>query len=166
MRGRRGQFYLIAAMIIIVVVVGFVTISNYSRKRTSSKLYDFGDELEIESQNVIAYGTNKGADLDNLLDQFTDSYIEYVGDNRNLYFLFGDSESIVVKAHQEISEEVSVDGSSLPITGGTGEETYAPQNPVVISIGDTEYPFDLVEGENFYFIVSQEIEGEKYVVTG
>ncbi len=166
MQNKRGQFYLIAAIIIVIVVAGFITVSNYSKKKTSVKIYDLGEELGIESQNVIDYGTYQEKDLDALLDEFTDSYAEYAKDNKNLYFLFGDATSIRVKAYQEIEEEVSVDGSPLPVDNGKGEGTYTPDNPVIISIEDVEYQFDLVEGENFYFIISQEIEGEKYVITG
>ena len=56
-KNRRAQFFLIAAVVIIVVVVSIVTISNYTEKRDVVKLYDLGQELGIEGQNVLDYGT-------------------------------------------------------------------------------------------------------------
>ena len=167
MKTKRGQFYLIAAVIIITVIIGFVTVANYSRKKTSVKLYDLGEELGIESQNVIDYGTYAGGDIDILLEQFIESYVDYAGGGKNLYFLFGNSSSIKVIAYQELEESVSVDGSELIIINGKGEKMHTPStNKVAILIGDVEYQFDLTEEQKFYFVVSQEIEGEKHVVTG
>ena len=166
---KKGQFYLIAAIIIIAVVVGFVTIFNYSARRDSVKIYDFGEELGIESQNVLDYGTyNEGTvDMDVLLEDFIESYVDYAGEGKNLYFLFGDFDNIKIIAYQELEESVSVDGSEIGIMDGMGEEMHTPSadEKVVIEIDDVEYDFKLNEGENFYFVISQEIEGEKYVVT-
>lgn len=167
MKGKKGQFYLLAAMIIAVIVVGLVTISNYSSATPLVTLYDLEEELEIESQNVIDYGTYNNLDLDILLEQFIEDYVSYTGSGKNLYFLFGDSESVTVKAYQEVSEDVLIDGQSLAIIDGEGEKTYSPAGGgVVISVEDINYPFVLQEGENFYFIVSQEIDGGKYVISG
>ena len=166
-KNRKGQFYLLAAIIIITILVGFVTVSNYSRRKTSVKLYDLGEELGIESQNVIDYGTYAQEDLDVLLGQFIESYVDYAGGGKNLYFLFGDFTSITVKAYQELEESVFVDGSELIMTNGKGEKMHTPSaSKIAILIGDVEYQFDLTEEEKFYFVVSQEIEGEKHVVTG
>ena len=154
MTGKKGQFYLLAAIIIITLIVGFVTIQNYSSRKSSVKLYDLKDELGIESQNVIDYGTANEENLNSLLEQFVESYANYAGDNKNLYFLFGDSTSIIVKAYEEL-EDVS-DNYQATIDGGN----------IVVSIEDVEYQFSLEAGQNFYFIVSQEIEGEKHIVTG
>ena len=166
---KKGQFYLIAAIIIITVVVGFVTISNYSMKRDSVKIYDFGEELGIESQNVLDYGTyNEGTvDMDALLEDFIESYVDYSGGGKNLYFLFGDFDNIKIIAYQELEESVSLDGSEVAMMNGKGEKTHTPSadKKVVIEIEEVEYDFKLTEGENFYFVISQEIEGEKYVVT-
>ena len=74
--------------------------------------------------------------------------------DKNLYFLFGNSDNIQVKAYEELTE-VSV-SDQVTTEGGK----------VIIIIDDFEYQFDLVAGQNFYFVVSQEIEGEKHVVTG
>ena len=53
MRQKRGQFYLIAALVIIAVIIGYAGISNYLEKKESIKLYNLGEELGIESENVL-----------------------------------------------------------------------------------------------------------------
>jgi len=155
MKAKRGQFYLITAVIIITVIIGFVTISNYSKRRTSVKLYDLEDELGIEIQNVLGYGTYNGyeeEEMNSLWESFIEDYKDYAGAGKDLYFIFGDSGSLQVKAYEDL-EEVDYD-----IT--TNEER------VSIVIEDVEYDFKLNPGENFYFVISQEIEGERHVITG
>ena len=159
MRGKKGQFYLLAAIIIITLIIGFITLQNYSSRNSSVTLYDLKEELGIESQNVIDYGTyiygDDEAAINNLLENFIEDYVGYAGDNKNLYFIFGDPEGLglQVVAYQNLA---LID--SPPIT--TADST------VVITIEDIQYQFSLEAGQNFYFIVSQEIEGEKYIVTG
>ena len=154
MTGKKGQFYLLAAIIIITLIVGFVTIQNYSSRKSSVKLYDLKDELGIESQNVIDYGTANEENLNSLLEQFVESYANYAGDNKNLYFIFGDADDLQVKAYEDLS-----DVSSNFIATEEGGK-------ISIVIGEVTYQFDLLAKENFYFIVSQEIEGETHIVTG
>ena len=147
MRGKRGQFYLLAAIIIITLIFGFVTISNYSYKKTSINLGDLKEEIEIESQNVISYDSTE-------LGNFVYDFSQYAGDNKNLYFIFGTPGALTVKAYEDHSD---VSGDYTATQSG-GE--------ILITIDEVEYEFDLLSGQNFYFIVSQEIEGEKYIVTG
>ena len=154
MRGKKAQFYLLAAIIIITLIIGFVTVTNYSSKQPSVKIYDLKEELGIESQNVIGYGTSSGGNMNTLLGQFIETYVTYMGSNKNLYFIYGDAGDLQVKAYEEL-----VDVSNNYQATIDGEK-------VVVSIEDVEYQFDLIAGQNFYFIISQEIDGGKYIVTG
>ena len=159
MRGKKGQFYLLSAIILITLIVGFVTVSNYSSAKPSVKLYDLGEELGIEAQNVIDYGTQtygeNEAEMNDFLEGFIQDYVDYAGDKKNLYFVFGDPdgvEGLKIVAYENLA---LVDAPPMTTSG-----------VIVISLDTTDYQFSLEEGQNFYFIISQEIEGEKYVVTG
>jgi hypothetical protein len=176
---RLGQFFLIAAVVIIVAVISIVTVSNYTQKTDVVKLYDLGEELGIESQQVLDYGTYNSLDeaaMKTLMENFIQNYVDYVGEGKNLYFLFGNLQKIYVIGYQQVDEDVCIildpdsecvpietmeETLEFPITNGEGEENKI----VVISVGDTEYQFELNYGENFYFVIWQEIGGEKYVIT-
>jgi hypothetical protein len=167
MRNKRGQFYLIAAIIIVTLIAGFITVSNYTKKKVPVKIYDLGEELKIESQNVLEYGSAmEDEELNNLLEQFAEDYVNYAGGDKNFYFIFGDSTSVIVKVYQEFSEIVLVDGSVLTIINGGGEGTYTTGTEVITTIDGVEYPFNLGTEKSFYFVISQAIRGEKYIVTG
>ena len=156
---KKGQFYLIAAVLIVVLIVAAVTVYNYSKKRDSVALYDLGEELGIESQYVLDSGT--AANMDTLLGNFIEDYVDYVGEGKKLYFVYGDAS-----------------GSGLTIVSYEGESTAQIQTAsfreeggqVIIVVEEDgkeiEYQFDLETGHGFYFVISQEIDGEKYVVQG
>lgn len=101
---KKGQFFLIAAVIIIVVIVSVVTISNYSQQKQTTKLYDLGKELGIESQNVLDYGTYSSQSQDQmktLMEQFINNYRSYLEQDKNIYFVFGNSQIVYTIAYQD-----------------------------------------------------------------
>ena len=105
---RRAQFFLIAAVVIIIVVVSVVTITNYTQKKDVVKLYDLGQELGIESQNVLDYGTYSELNdeqMKTLMENFIRNYMDYIGKDKNIYFVFGNKDKINVVGYQEIAEE-------------------------------------------------------------
>lgn len=176
-KNHRGQFYLIASIIIIVIMIGFVTISNYSKKKSLTKLYDLKEELGIESGEVLNYGTYSEYNeeqMSELLGSFTQDYIDYAGEGRELYFVFGNYQGITVITYQDLVDKtISLDfgegDSPLIISKGTYvSKTFIPtnENKVKIKINEVDFEFKLKPGENFYFVIFQEIEGEKHIITG
>lgn len=173
-RGEKGQFYLLAAIIIIMIIITFAAVSNYSKKKEITRLYDLGEELEIESMSVLDYGTYSEFDETTmilLLEGFIEAYADY-GDLERIYFIFGNTENITVMGYQElITGEIQVDVgeeiSVLQITKGhTASEEYSIRgNKVKIIIEGDEYEFKLEPGENFYFVIYADVEGETHVVT-
>ena len=43
------------------------------------------------------------------------------------------------------------------------EEILEKQEKVLVTVGDVNYEFELKPGENFYYIISQNIEGGQYI---
>ncbi len=174
MINKRGQFYLIAAIIIIAVIIGFVAVSNYLEKDESTKVYDLGEELKIESAQVLDYGIYNEldeVDMAGLLVGFIEEYSKY-GEINKLYFIFGNTEKIIFLGYQELEGEVTIETGSgisdlLHLYGRTPlNETYvSPGSKVIVKINGVEYAFDLKPGENFYFILVITSEGEQHVIT-
>ncbi|MCK5149360.1 hypothetical protein KAJ87_00345 [Candidatus Pacearchaeota archaeon] len=172
---KRGQFYLISAVIIIALIIVFAGVSNYLEKDEQTKLYDLKEDLEIESENVLAYGTYWAFDeaqMLNLLEGFIEAYSEY-GEVQKIVFIFGNQDNITILGYQQLEQEIinietGTGSYSLQIGGENAtSETYEnPGEDVIVIVGGSAYEFELRKGENFYFILAQEIEGEQYVVTG
>jgi len=176
---KRGQFYLIAAVIIIALIIGFVVIQNYSKERVEyTTIYGLEEGLEIESAKVLDYGIYSelnSTQMINLLKGFTEAYAEYAQLDR-LYFIFGNSEQISVAGYHDLEDDtilVDIGGANatelIIKKKEYKKEDYPAQETdittVIITINNIEYKFDLKPGENFYFILMINFKGEQYVVT-
>ncbi len=176
MKNKRGQFYLLAAVIIIALILGYAAYSNYSKKKNVIRLYDLGDQLELESAKILEYGTYNSLNetqIQTLLEGFTKDYAEY-SKIEKVYFIFGNVNKITVAGYHEIaSGEIQVNLGGVAGTKDLDIEAktytsrqYTPGSDVVIIIiNGVEYAFELKPGENFYFVLVQTIGGEEYVVT-
>jgi len=166
---KRGQFYLLAAIIIITVIVGIATVSNVVTKKEEVRLYDLKDELNIESGEVLEHGTFYGEER---IDEFVGDYKEYVGDDKDLLFVYGDSNELKVTSYRlETTGEISIG------IGGSesGIETYdifsesltinpGGEEQVIVTLNNINYDFELKPGQNFFFVISQELEGEQHII--
>src|SRR3990172_7608482 len=173
---RRGQFYLITAMIIVTLIASFVTITNYSKKTPDARIENIGSELKYEAGKVIDFAIanpSEGSIDEKLLD-FTKQYSES-SEADNFYFIFGDSSSIRVAGLQKRDGILSIQGVTdanpeLTLTAGSyNSNLFSPNGNSVnltISIFDNlKYEFKLTSGQGFYYIVSKEIEEENHVAT-
>jgi len=180
MKQKKGQFYLIAAFVIITIIIGSFAISNYAKKKSSIKVYNLKEDLEVESERVLSYGIYNAyneSEMLALLANFTELYAKYAGEDIEIYFIFGNFEKIIIVGYQELTTDVPQIDLSLGETAviQTTEEgdvveikgEYFPETKVVIvTINEIEYEFELKAGENFYFVISQKIGDEGYIVTG
>ena len=149
---KRGQFYLIAAVIIIAVIFAFVAISNYYKPKNFVQIEDLKKELEIESSEVLDYVLqNSGSTA---LDQFTQNFSKYAGNEINITYITDASESLDCYYYDSSLVKQDISGSCSEAEGN-----------VEISLNGYVYEFEMTEGINFYFIISQTIGGENHVVT-
>ena len=164
---RNGQFYLIAAVIIIVVIFGLTGVTNYLLKKPDLvRYYDISRQLNLESESVVNYGIANNQEIDSLLEDFTENYGQYLGEGEeaDFYFIYGDEESITVYAYQ-VEEQGGISliiggGDPIPIiiTGGqvtTEEIPVGEDGNVIVEIGDDKYSFNIKDGQNFFFIIKK-----------
>ncbi|MBI2629211.1 hypothetical protein HYW74_03955 [Candidatus Pacearchaeota archaeon] len=168
---KRGQFYLIAAVIIIVVLFGLVAITNkVITKPREVNTYQLSKELNLEGESVINYGILKEEDLKILLKDFTEEYGPYIGEDTNVYFIYGNEDGLKATIYQKVDAgSVSLGGSTITISARNivfqDYPPIEPGAPISIKINEKEYKFDLNEGQNFFFVLKEpktlEVENEK-----
>ncbi len=150
---KRGQFYLVAAIIIVTIIVGFVSITNYVKKGETVLIKEVSEELSIETQKVQEYEVVAGEDK---MNDYALTYSEHIGDSIELYLITGISPNI--NANKYLNGEVTSLNENLEVDKTTEK--------IIFTLYGEEYEFNLVEGENFYYIVYQEIKGESFVSLG
>jgi hypothetical protein len=145
---KKGQFYLVAAMIIIIIVSSIVSISNYSIERDLGKdIEKIGEELEIEIYKVLDYDNANNQDM---MEDFTEKYSKYVGEETEIIFIYVGETNEAYTYEDDLRIELN---SGLSVV----------EEEVIFNYGNKDYQFNLNRGNNFYFIISKEVGNEKYV---
>ena len=172
MNNKRGQFYLIAAIIIIAMILGLVTLANKSRTQSFTDISDAAEEISIEAEAIMNYGIKNNenpTEMKARFDTFARDYSSY-STIENLYFIHGTTIEVTVGAHRKLTPaQIFVNGANQSIINGSYvSRIYSnPGNPTIITIDDTNNSFDIKEGYNFYFILSQgNQETEEYLFSG
>jgi len=159
-KGRKAQFYLIAAIIIVAIVIGMAGFTTYFVKKNNTKVYDLNKELKLESESVINYGILKDEiELSNTLINFTKMYGEYIGSDYDIYFVYGNQNDMKALKYSQINTgSVSIGISVIHMKQGEVIPVHIQQGPVKIIIEDKTYDFNLKEGENFFFVIQEQLE--------
>jgi len=98
---KRGQFYIIAALIIVAIVTTLIAEVNYARRQPKPiKFEDLSEDYEAEVTRIMDSCISRGYTPDEIkkeVDKFTAAFIEYA-QQRNpdiqLLYIYGDSNDI------------------------------------------------------------------------
>jgi hypothetical protein len=172
---KRGQFFLVAAIIIVGVLAGLTAVVNNTRTgNTNAQFYDLGKEIGFETRKVIDYGVYNERDILPLTESFLEDYADYIA-KEEVIFLIGDEASMRALHFTSTQNIVGLSiganrpPMSVPIQSSTGrkaEVEIIDEKNVVVTINGIEYPFELSEGKNFYFVMIKTEDGERFVAKG
>ncbi|MEK9206925.1 MAG: hypothetical protein AAB922_00445, partial [Patescibacteria group bacterium] len=75
--------------------------------------------------------------------------------------------NITLIGYQNTAHAVSLDSTSVTSSSGAFLGTVDPLgSSSTLNIDKNSYIFTLKSGENFFFVISREVGGKEYVVTG
>jgi hypothetical protein len=146
---KKGQFFLIIAVVIIGLMMGLSLFTNSLKAESYTKIKELKEELEIESSYVLDYGVYNEENMNSFLEEFTDNFAKSVGEDIILYFIFGEEGSLEGLKYEEGNKE------RLSVVESDGK--------AVVEIENEEYKFDLKFGQNFYYIIYEEVNEEIYI---
>ena len=174
-RGKKAQFYLIAAIIIVMVIISLATLKNYAiTKKEPTGFYDLCTELNEEGARVVDYGIYNAQNIPQLIENFTDNYLINYSTEKDreteLVFVYGNenrADATVYRLVETGNVRVTHGEKGLTSTNSHRIEKgwlgNFSRGFVNISMLGREYRFDVKEGENFYFIISKNATDETYV---
>jgi hypothetical protein len=167
---KRGQFYLIAAIVLITIAVGFVIVSNSASSQQTPNIYFLRDELKIESSKTIDYGTSSqlsGTQIQSTLTSFSSQYINN-SQNENFYFIFGNTTNMTFMSYQTYYSNITLNGvdyTNNVSMGKTYIKSFVPGNNVLIGVNGNPYSFSINNGMNFNFVLTSNEGGQNYTAT-
>ena len=171
---KRGQFYLLAAIVIISIIIGLGVVNNKINAPSEDiKTYDLSKEIEFEGSKVIDQGIISGTpdqlllNLEDLISIYSNNYPE-----SEIAVVYGDSTEI-----NKFSTYYKVDEGNIGIgeTAGIrpklksqvpiGEINRQGNKVKILLPGDqAQFTFQVDEGQNFYVIVRKEKGDQKFIV--
>jgi hypothetical protein len=168
---KRGQFYLIAAIVIVTIAVGFIIISNSVSSQQTPNIYYQRDEIKIEGLDIINYSVTNQLGNTQLSNDLTDLSERYINNsqNENFYFIFGNATKIVFLAYQALYSNVSLNGVDYTNTVGTGNiysQSFVPSSNVILGVNGNQYNYPVNSGESFNFVLYSNLGGQSYTAEG
>lgn len=170
---KRGQFFLIAALVIAGIIITLTTINISTRtSSTNTAIYDLSKEIDYESSSLIDYGVFEGdssvinAKLEALIANYSAA-----NPYTNITFLYGTKDSLTIFGGTYGPKSTGSVG-----TGGTWvlqvQNSIEPinvlnpssSNKKEIQLPDkTVITIDFKEGQNFYLVLKKQSGGETIV---
>ena len=160
---KRGQFYIIFAVLVIVIITGLVTTANYAMKvKKPVKFYDLSEDFETETTKIIDYGIFSGesqGDIDFLIDAFSAEYLEYVqkkDPNLELIYIFGNENNITIDNYYYEGDQIKVKsqtGEEKPLEPGSEVTT----SKITIHYGEKEFTKEIGEKMRYYAQVAESV---------
>jgi hypothetical protein len=176
MRNKRGQVYLVAAIIIVMILAGIASVKTYAIARTEPrKIKDISSELKEETSRIIDYGIYSNANLNNLLNSFDNEFSEYFlkkTEETNILFIYGNKTNLysVQYNNQYTGAVFATVGGASPtwatsesIINKTDVTTKIQDDKINIILLERDFVFDINEGEIFYFLITQQKDDETFI---
>ena len=165
---KKAQFYIIAAVIIILVLVAMAGVTNYiSIKEEPKVVYDLGENLELEGSWVVDYGIYNNQEIDDNISYLAIKFSEYLaatGEDFELIVAYGTQQGGKIRKYIKNS-------TGIIEVGGTGFQNYVIEEQELGNIRDTTeiqvrnntYSLEAGENENFLFVLTTSRGFEEYV---
>jgi hypothetical protein len=177
MMNKRGQFFLVAALVIVGILIGLAGVyTQVNTPKEDSAVYDLSSELNYESLQVIDQGVYTDTPQDQVNKNILDLADYYVDKNpqKDFAIIYGDRDTLTVLAYT-----VTPVGSVSTSTGGTTQSHTVSQTILRSSSGDDDssiigdyvvvkfkgqtYSFKLGAGTSFYSVLSSQSGNQQYV---
>ncbi len=172
---KRGQFYLIAAIIIVIILIGLSKVSsNIIINPRPKTLINFKEDLNRESYKIIEYAVYNKKDLDSLITKFAgDQFGEYFlqkTKNANIIYLYGNKTGLKALQYNKGPQgEVSLGSANWYSYNNFAKikeidkNEISDKNYIELIILNNSYSFPITDNEMFYFVIVEEDQGEVYI---
>jgi hypothetical protein len=172
MKNKRGQFYLIASIVIISMFLGTIAIRNSIDRQVTFNIDHLESELKTEIKKTLDYLTFVGATKEESYDAFSnlsEVFINKETKNKDFIFIFGEIGDITIMGYNSNFSTIEY-GSGESYVEINDIESFKIQNinvnDIKIKANDVEYSFNLNNGQNIYYWVRYPYNNEVYVMHG
>jgi hypothetical protein len=172
---KKGQFFLAAAVVVILILIGLSSVYTYVRSSEEDlTLQQLSRELNYESSQVLDNGIFKSLNKNQINENIINLTSVYSNSNpeSDLIFVYGNKEEATILVYNNTesgSIGINTGGiDSIELSAVTRNLKSAifppgPDDKISISIKNISYDFQLREGENFYLVIKKDKGDERLV---
>lgn len=171
MKNKKAQFYFLAVIVLAAVFIGIVTIKNQADSPHQTGLAPDKNELNTEISSVMDYlSNNHSENRDTILTNFSNSYINKIGDNKDIFFIFGGGTNLTLVGNKLNETSLFIDygsGNQEVTNNGTFQNSYTLSGSTVnLTLDGVVHGFTFYEGENFYYLIKYIYNNQTFVIDG
>jgi len=165
---KRGQFFLIASLIIVTLLLSIGAVYNYATvQKEDTQVYDLSKELGYEGASVIdsgVYNSQQGSTsdyLNGLIGNYSASF-----PNSDFLAVYGNSTNLILfNASNKCTGSASLGSTGISICTSIlrNNSISSVGNNVIVPLGEINYTFTLQAGQNFYIVIRKEGSGGTYI---
>jgi len=170
---KRGQFFLVAALIVVAIVIGLATVyTSVQTGREEPTVESLSKEISFEGAQVIDYGVFQGQnpeEIEDFLNELGQTYAE-IHPESQITIIYFNEDMIGGGTGSSYSESligsVGIGDAKQEITAFQREDInlfVIDENTIGAEINNRTYEFDTREGQNFFIVVTQEGAEETFV---
>lgn len=181
MLGKRGQFFLVAALVISGILIGLATIyTEVKAPVENTAVYDLSEELNYETLQVIDHGVYTGLseeELNNNIVNLTEYYVAKEP-NKEFVIVYGDTESITINRYSRsdagnvglgtggrlIKQNIIINKKNA--TEEEPEETEVGKEVCLTFFNGKNSCYKLRQGQNFIAGISFTEKNQSFVAVG
>lgn len=172
---KRGQFYLIAALVIVGIIAGLAGVYNFAKvSENNAIVYDLTSEIDYEASQVIDNGIffnetsqNLSIQLENLTDYYSsanlgsDLLVIYGNETMLAFVFYNNSETGSIGV---VFGDTTISFTQSETTKYKSSSFYEPGDSITIILPPgVEYNFKLSQGQIFFIVLRKEFEGQSFV---
>lgn len=164
MRGKKGQFFILATLIIATLIASFTIGANGAFSRGEQDDFPvFAEEFDYELSKMIDLRAATGNDnISAFLNDSVD-YMRFVYPETGMVVYYLDDTNL----HMEnfISSGSCINVSDVDTCKGAGE-THSisdPDSPINVSVNGTQFEYDTSKGSKSYIVFMREINDEVHI---
>ena len=181
---KRGQFYIVAAVILVIVLIGFVSVRNFANvKPEETTVYDLKKELGLETGKVVDFAIYNRNETDVVVENWTEVYVKGKSNEEvdNWIFVYGNNNQITVVTFTGNETETNEASISYPGVEASRLELYDQKvekgeftkvkttftrpistesslneiENINVTLSDTSYSFKLDKFKNFMAVIEK-----------
>lgn len=173
MNNKKGQFYLIAAIFIVMIMFGTSSIATYATVKPEPRtITEVSEELNRETYNIVEYGILSGTNINSLAKNFSgediSKYFLKKSEDANIVFVYGDESDInAISVGKEDTGTISIGGTGFNTNNDFSRITSLSDGDgdgfVEVEVLDRNYKFEIKNNQMFYFLIVKERGDEVFV---